>query len=56
MIESVTSSRADMQIMGFIALFVWSLRLRRRAYLEINDIDRMREEYRDEPEPDMKTL
>lgn len=35
-------------IVGFVALFVWSLRLRRRADLEIQDIDRMRDEYRDE--------
>jgi hypothetical protein len=36
-------------IMGFIALFAWSLRLRRRAHLEVTDIDRLRNEYRDEP-------
>lgn len=39
-------------IMGFIALFVWSLRLRRKARLEITDIDRLREEYREEPRAD----
>ena len=36
-------------IVGFIALFVWSVRLRRKADLEMKDIDRLREEYRDEP-------
>jgi len=36
-------------IMGFIALFAWSFRLRHRAHLEVTDIDRLREEYRDEP-------
>jgi NADH:ubiquinone oxidoreductase subunit 3 (subunit A) len=35
-------------IVGFIALFVWSLRLRRRAYREIKDIDRLRADYRGE--------
>jgi hypothetical protein len=37
-------------VLGFVALFVWSLRLRRRAHLEVQDIDRMRAEYRDEPD------
>jgi hypothetical protein len=37
-------------ILGFLALFVWSLQLRRRAQLEVHDIDRMRTEYRDEPD------
>jgi NADH:ubiquinone oxidoreductase subunit 3 (subunit A) len=36
-------------IVGFILLFVWSARLRRRADLEMKEIDRLREEYRDEP-------
>jgi hypothetical protein len=36
-------------ILGFIALFAWSVRLRRRSRLEITDIDRLREEYREEP-------
>jgi NADH:ubiquinone oxidoreductase subunit 3 (subunit A) len=36
-------------IMGFIALFAWSVRLRRKSHLEITDIDRLREEYREEP-------
>jgi hypothetical protein len=33
-------------IVVFVALFIWSLRLRLRARLEINAIDAMRAEYR----------
>jgi hypothetical protein len=33
-------------IVVFVALFIWSFRLRRRAQLEIRAIDAMRAEYR----------
>ena len=34
-------------IVGMVALFVWSLRLRRRAHAELRDIERVRAQYRD---------
>ena len=34
-------------IVGMLALFVWSLRLRRRARAELQDIERLRVQYRD---------
>jgi hypothetical protein len=34
-------------IVGMVALFVWSLRLRRRARAELRDIERLRAQYRD---------
>jgi len=34
-------------IVGMVALFVWSLRLRRRARAELRDIELLRAQYRD---------